>query len=93
MAKAKSNTDIRIQQPGKNVTIKRNTANPEALELIAEEIIKISQCMKLINEKTNLERRVILLLIRDITKLPLETIDQVLTASGELEMFFIKKKK
>lgn len=79
------------QGNGKSTVIKLDEKNPQPVELIAEEIQSISAAVKKISA-TKLERRVILLLIRDITKLSLETIDQVLKAAEDLEVYFIKKK-
>lgn len=79
MAKAK-------EQP---VTIKKDEQNPEPMELIAASIIEIAAAVrKLQNGK--LKPRVVHLLIKDMTSIPLGTIEKVLNAAQSLEKTYLK---
>lgn len=84
--------DVHIRSGANNLAIKQDAEDVKPLEVMAAEIIKLSKAAQEI-ANSKLEKRAILLLIRDITKLPLETIDQVLTAAKDLETYFIKKVK
>jgi hypothetical protein len=87
-----------VSKEGKDVTVKTKngpitvkSVNPDGISILADEIGEVAAAMKKLND-TRLERRAILLLVQDITNLPLKTIDAVLNAVTELEICFLKKK-
>ena len=63
---------------------------PLPLEIMEKAIVAISKIGEQIN-KSRLKRRAILILIRDVTGLPLNDIDAVLNALPELEKTFCTK--
>jgi len=73
----------------RTVTIKTDEENPEPYELIADSIIKISEAFEKINSG-RLKRRVILLLIKDMTGIGLSEIEKVFIAAEGLKNTFIK---
>lgn len=79
MAKAK-------EQP---IVVKKNEDNPEPMELIAASIIEISAAFQKLNA-SRLKPRTLFLLIRDMTNLPLTTIEKVLNAAQSLEKTYLK---
>lgn len=72
------------------VNVIRNSENPEPLEIIAQSIIEISNGFKKL-ASSKIKPRVLYLLIKDLTGLPIGTIEKVLNAIPELEKQFIKK--
>lgn len=77
------------KKQGHPITIKQDEKNPEPMELIAASIIEIASAVrKLHNGK--LKQRVILLLIKDMTSIPLGTIEVVLNAIEKLEKTYLK---
>lgn len=72
------------------VTIKKDDINPEPFEVIASSIIELSDAW-IKAKNTRLEHRAILLLMKDITGLPMGDIDKVLNAIPLLKTTFIKK--
>lgn len=77
-----------IQQP---VTIKKDEKNPEPMEIIANSIIEVSRGFQKFND-SKLNKRAILVLIKDLTGLPMGEIERVLNAAASLEKWFIKQK-
>lgn len=71
------------------VTVKQDEQKPEPVELIAASIIEISRAIQKINSSP-LKPRAILLLIKDMTNLPLTTIGKVLDAAQSLEKTYLK---
>lgn len=71
------------------ITVKSNEENPESIELIAESIIKVAEGFNIINN-SRLERRAVLLLLRDITGLNMGDIAKVLDAAPKLKHYYIK---
>jgi len=71
------------------VTIKTDVENPEPLELIAKSIIEIADAFDKINQ-SNLKRRAILILIKDITGLGMREIEQILDVGPKLKSYYIK---
>lgn len=79
MAKAK-------EQP---VVVKRDEKEPEPIELIAACIIEISSAVRKLNA-SRVKSRTIYLLIKDMTGIPLGTIESVLNAAQSLEKTYLK---
>lgn len=73
-----------------NVTVKRNEAEPEPVEIIAQSIIDITASMKRI-DASRLSRRALVALIYDESKLPKRDINVVLNNLGALESIWLKK--
>jgi hypothetical protein len=71
------------------IVVKQNEDNPEPMELIAASIIEISTAFKKMNA-SKLKPRTLFLLIRDMTNLPLTTIEKVLNAAQSLEKTYLK---
>jgi hypothetical protein len=71
------------------VIVKKDTENPEPIEVIAKAILDLSKGMEKLNN-TPIRRRVILLLLNDATGLPMGTIDKVLTALPYLKRDYLK---
>lgn len=72
------------------VTVKRDEKNPEPLEIIASAIIEVADaCIKLNTSKLN--RRAVLLLLKDMTGLPMSDIGKVLDAAPKLKDTYLKK--
>lgn len=71
------------------VVVKQNEENPEPMELIAASIIEISKAFQKLNS-SRLKPRTLFLLIRDMTNLPLTTIEKVLNAAQSLEKTYLK---
>lgn len=69
--------------------VKKDPANPEPDELIAASIIKISEGMQAIN-KGPLNRRAILVLLKDATGLTFAEITKVLDAQADLRRLYLK---
>jgi hypothetical protein len=74
----------------KTVNILTDEENPIPVNIIAEEIVKISNAFTAI-DKGKLSRRAIVLLIQDLTGLPQTSINRVLNAVPELKNVFVKK--
>lgn len=71
------------------ITVKHDEKNPEPTEVIAASIIEIATAVrKLQNGK--LKPRVVYLLIKDMTSIPLGTIEAVLNAAQSLEKTYLK---
>lgn len=73
----------------KPVTIKQDEVYPEPMEVIAASIIEISAAVKKLNS-SRVKARVIYLLIKDATNIPLGTIEAVLNAAQSLEKTYLK---
>lgn len=71
------------------VTIKSDEKNPEPLEIIAKSIIEVSRGFQRMNE-SRLKRRVIVLLLHDMTGTPINHINTILDAAPKLEEHFTK---
>lgn len=71
------------------ITIKQDEKNPIPTEVIAEAIVEISAAIKKLNN-SKLKPRVVYLLIKDMTGVPLGTIETVLNAAQSLEKTFLK---
>lgn len=74
------------------VVINKNEDNPEPAELIASSIIEIAAAFKKF-QQSKLRERVILLLIKDASGIPIGTIQKVLNAAANLEKDCIKAAK
>lgn len=74
------------------VTIKSDEKNPEPLEIIAKSIIDISRGFQRLNE-SRLKRRVIVLLLHDMTGVSVTHINTILDAAPKLEDHFTKAVK
>jgi len=72
--------------------IKKNEENPETVEVIAKSIIDIAEAMQRI-ENTPLNRRALVVLIKDQTGLPQRDINLVLNSITDLKKDFIKPLK
>jgi len=72
-----------------SIVVRQNEENPEPMELIAASIIEISNAFQKMNA-SKLKPRTIFLLIRDMTNLPLTTIEKVLSAAQSLEKTYLK---
>lgn len=75
-----------------NLKVKRNEENPEPIEIIAQSIIDIAEGMKKINE-SKLNRRALIVLLKDQTGLPGRDINLVLNSLAALKDDFIKSEK
>lgn len=73
------------------VILKKDEKAPEPMEVIAASIIEVANGFKRLNE-CRLNKRVIILLIKDLTGLPMSDIEKVLNAAQQLEKQFIKSK-
>lgn len=71
------------------VTIKSDDKNPEPLEIIAKSIIDVSKAFKRLNE-SRLKRRVIVLLLQDMTGISINSINTILDAVPKMEEHFLK---
>ena len=74
------------------ITVKVNEENPEPIELIAKSIIDISNSFQRINE-SRLKRRVIILLLEDMTGVSITSINKILDAAPKLKDVYIKEIK
>ncbi len=77
--------------PAKNQTIivKVNETNPEPLEVLAKSIIEISDAFKKI-QAGPLQRRTIVLLLKDYTGLAGRDIEKILDAAPKLKDYYLK---
>lgn len=72
------------------IIVKKDEVNPEPLEVIAKSIIEVADaCAKMNSSKLN--RRAILLLLKDLTGLPMADIGKVLDAAPKLKDHYLKK--
>ena len=62
------------------------------VEVLATSIKEIAEGMKVFN-KANLNRRALLVLLRDATALPMSDINKVLESLEQLDQLFLKQKK
>lgn len=76
----------------KTYNVLTDEKDPQPIDLIAEQIIEISTAIKKLNS-SRIETRVIHLLLRDITDLPLADIKKVLNACEVLESRYVKPLK
>lgn len=79
-------------QKNQTVTIKTDEQNPEPIELIAKAIIGVSDAFDKIN-KSQLRRRVVLLLLQDAIpgKIRLADIESVLEWAPRLKSLYLKQ--
>ena len=75
-----------------SITVKVNETNPEPLEVLAKAIIEISDAFIKI-QNGPLQRRTIVLLLKDYTGLAGRDIERVLDAAPKLKTFYIKELK
>lgn len=73
----------------KTITVKTNEANPESLELLAKSIIEVSAAFDKIN-KSSLSRKAIVLLLNNMTKVPMAHIEAILDAAPLLVKHYTK---
>ena len=73
------------------VTVKSDVENPVAIELLEQAIVDISKGMKRISE-SRINRRGLVALIQDSTKMPKSQIEYVLNSLESLETTYLKKK-
>lgn len=71
--------------------VKLDEENPEPMEIVAKAIIDISSAIKKM-DAGRLKRRAVVLLIQDQTKLPINHIERVLNAIGDLEKDYVRPK-
>jgi hypothetical protein len=71
------------------ITVKTNEENPEPLEIIAQSVIEVADAMKKISN-SRLKQRAIILLIKDLTNLPMKDIESVLNTATKLREHYIK---
>lgn len=74
------------------ITVKTNEENPEPVELIAQSIIDVAEAAKKMND-SRLKQRAVILLIKDVTNLPMKDIEAVLNAAGKLKEYYVKQIK
>jgi hypothetical protein len=77
------------KKKSQTITIKTDEENPEPMEIIAKSIIEISNAFEKMNN-SRLKRRVILLLLRDMTNISISDIDVILNAAIKLKDHFLK---
>ncbi len=73
-----------------NVSVKLNEKDPEPIELIAKSIIEIADGFAKINA-SKLNRRALLILLKDSTNLSMGDIGKVLDAVPKLKEMYLKK--
>lgn len=75
----------------KRITVRVNEKKPEPLEVLASSIIEVAAAYKKLDQ-SRLKRRVILLLVRDLTQnnVPLTDIEKVLDACALIGDKYIK---
>lgn len=74
------------------IIVKRDEQDPESVELIAKSIIRIAEGFQEI-EKSQLNRRALVVLLKDLTGLSNRDINLVLNSLAELKSNFIKEPK
>jgi len=72
------------------ITVKKNMDNPEPVEIIAKSIMDLSDGFAKI-QAGKLNRRALLLLLKDATGLPMSDIGKVLDAIPKLKELYLKK--
>ncbi len=72
------------------ITVKTDEQNPEPLELIAKAIIDVSDAFDKIN-KSQLQRRTVVLLLHDLTKIPKGQIEKILDNAPKLKGWYTKE--
>lgn len=75
--------------PKQTITVKTDEENPQPVEIIAQSIIDISNAFQKINE-SRLNRRALVLLIRDQTNLGMNEINLVLNIVPKLKDIYLK---
>ena len=84
------NSQQKPKAKSQQITVKVNEANPEPLEVLAKAIIEVSDAfIKLQNGP--LERRTIVLLLKDYTGLAGRDIEKVLDAAPKLKTYYLKR--
>lgn len=73
-----------------NIKIIKDDLNPETPELLADSIVKISDMADKFFS-TQLNKKCIVLLLHDITRLPRRDIEMVLDNLPKLKSYYIKK--
>jgi hypothetical protein len=76
----------------KEVIVKQNSESPIAVEIIAQSIVKISECAKSL-QNSGLSERAILLLLRDASGVGMSDIKSVLDSMSQLERLYLRGKK
>jgi len=71
-------------------TVKINEENPEPEELIASSIIQLAEGVEKLN-KSRLNQRAILVLLKDMTGISMNQIDRILKAVGQLKTHYLKE--
>lgn len=74
------------------VTVKVNETSPEPLEVLAKAVIELSEAFIKI-QNGPLQRRTIILLLKDYTGLAGRDIEKVLDAAPKLKTYYIKELK
>jgi hypothetical protein len=82
----KKDTKKKPELKSKTIKIKTNEENPEPLEIIAEAIIKCADAFDKIRD-SKISERAIIVLIKDLTGLPVAQIRAVLIAGANLRAF------
>ena len=80
---------MKTTETKKQITVKKDIENPEPTELIAKSIIQLSDAIEKF-QKGPLKERTILVLLNDMTNVPMGTIQKILKAIPSLKKDYLK---
>lgn len=75
----------------KGLTVTQDEENPISKEVLASAVVKIAQGVKRMNA-TPLNRRAVVVLLADQTRIAKSTVERVLNGLDNLEFTYLKKK-